>query len=193
MTGIPEMALKRVLAAVVYTGLALLANGALAQPADVAALREGGMKKLALHEAPGALPDIELTDADDTLRRLSEFRGKWLVVNFWATWCAPCRNEMPTLSNLQTIFADRPVEVVTIATGRNAPAAIDRFFDEIGVTNLPKFRDPRQQLARQMGIMGLPVTVIVDPEGREVGRLIGDAPWDSESSVAILEALSAAR
>mgnify|MGYP006292093463 CR=1 FL=1 len=141
--------------------------------------------------AGAAPPDVELPDLSGTPRSLAEFEGRILAVNFWATWCAPCRVEMPMLSNLQEIFADEPVEVVTIATGRNSPQGIARFFDEIGVQNLPKYQDPKQELARSMAVLGLPITVIVDPEGREVARLRGDAHWDSESAVAILEALAA--
>jgi hypothetical protein len=80
---------------------------------------------------------------------------------------------------------------VTIATGRNAPEAIARFFDEIEVTNLPQHRDVGGALARQMGIAGLPITVLLDPEGREVARLIGDAEWDTDSAKAIVAALTA--
>lgn len=95
------------------------------------------------------------------------------------------------LATLQERFADAPVEVVTIATGRNSVQGIARFFEEIGVDNLPEYRDPDQALARSMGILGLPVTVIVDPAGNEIARLIGDAHWDSESAVAILQTLAA--
>ena len=182
----------RRLAAAMYLACAGLASGA-AWAADwsaVEALREGDMKKLVFAE-PAALPEIGFVDADGSAVSLADYRGQWLVVNFWATWCAPCRVEMPMLSNLQEIFADDPVEVVTIATGRNSPQGIARFFDEIGVQNLPKYQDPKQELARSMAVLGLPITVIVDPEGREVARLRGDAHWDSESAVAILEALAA--
>jgi hypothetical protein len=82
------------------------------------------------------------------------------------------------------------VDVVTVATGRNPPPAITRFFEEIGVKNLPVLLDPKSALARQMGVFGLPLTVILDPEGREVGRLIGDAEWDSPDALAMFGALT---
>jgi hypothetical protein len=78
-----------------------------------------------------------------------------------------------------------------VATGRNPPAAVTRFFEEIGVKNLPVLLDPKSALARQMGVLGLPLTVILNPEGEEVARLIGDAEWDGEHALAMLEALVA--
>lgn len=183
--------MTRLLAAMLYTVSAILANPALADEwSEVEALRDGDMKKLVFAAEPSEVPDIEIVDASDRPVRLSDMRGEWLVVNFWATWCAPCRVEMPTLAALQTDMEDLPVRVVTIATGRNSVTGIRKFFEEIDVTNLPEYRDPRQALARQLAILGLPITIIVDPQGREVARLRGDAHWDSESAVAILTALA---
>lgn len=93
------------------------------------------------------------------------------------------------LSDLQTELGGEAFEVVTLATGRNAPPAMKKFFDEIGVDNLPLHRDPKQEVAREMGVFGLPVTVILDPEGNEIARMQGDADWSSESAKAILTAL----
>lgn len=173
--------------AVLYTALALGANPGLAQ--DAAALREGDMQKLALHEAPVPVPEAALVTLDDQPASLSDYRGKWVVMNFWATWCAPCRAEMPSLDRLQAAMPG--LAVVPVATGRNDPAAIERFYDEAAVANLPILRDPKSGLSRAMGVMGLPVTVILNPEGQEVARLIGDAEWDSASAQAVLAALMA--
>ena len=93
------------------------------------------------------------------------------------------------LSNLQSEFQGDGFEVVTIATGRNSLTAMKKFLEEINVDNLPLYRDPKQQLAREMAILGLPITVLLDPEGREIARLRGDADWDSESAKAIIAAL----
>jgi thiol-disulfide isomerase/thioredoxin len=176
----------RKLLLVLYTGLALGANAGLA---DVAALRDGDMKKLALHDAPVAIPEVVLLDAEDAEHSLADYRGKWVVLNFWATWCAPCRHEMPSLDRLQTAMPE--IAVVPVATGRNAVAGIERFFEEAAIKALPILRDPKSDLARGMAVMGLPVTVILNPEGQEVARLIGDAEWDSDSAKAILAALVA--
>lgn len=176
----------RKLLVVLYTSLMLGANPV---AADVAALRDGDMKKLALHEAPVAVPEAVLLDATDGEHSLADYKGKWVVLNFWATWCAPCRREMPSLDRLQAAMPE--IAVVPVATGRNAIPGIERFFAEAEVKGLPILRDPTSELARGMGVMGLPVTVILNPEGQEVARLIGDAEWDTDSAKAVLAALVA--
>jgi thiol-disulfide isomerase/thioredoxin len=176
----------RKLLVVLYTALVLGANPV---AADVAALRDGDMKKLALHEAPVPVPDAVLLDAEDGEHALADYKGRWVVLNFWATWCAPCRREMPSLERLQLAMPE--IAVVPVATGRNAVEGIRRFFEEAGVKTLPILRDPQSTLAREMSVLGLPVTVILNPEGQEVARLIGDAEWDSASAKAVIGALIA--
>lgn len=171
--------------AVLYTALVLGANAALAQGSP-AELRDGDMKKLAIHETPVALAEVVLLDETDAERSLAEFRGKWVVLNFWATWCAPCRKEMPSLQRLQEAMPE--IAVVPVATGRNAVPGIQKFFTEAGISKLPILRDPKSELARSAAVMGLPVTLILNPEGMEVARLIGDAEWDSDSAKAVLTA-----
>lgn len=175
----------RKMMAVLYTASVLGANPALA--GDVSALLEGDMKKLAVAETPIALPDAVFLDATDGEHALADWRGKWVVLNFWATWCAPCREEMPSLDRLQAAMPD--LAVLPVATGRNAVDGIERFYAEAGVTTLPILRDPKSELARSVGVMGLPVTLILNPDGAEVARLIGDAEWDSESAKAVLAEL----
>jgi thiol-disulfide isomerase/thioredoxin len=174
---------------VLYTALALGANPGLAQ--DAASLRAGDMKKLAFHDAPIDLPVTVLLDARDGEHALSDYRGKWVVLNFWATWCAPCRHEMPSLDRLQAAMPQ--IAVVPVATGRNAVPGIEKFFATAGIKTLPILRDPQSELSRGASVMGLPVTLILNPEGQEVARLIGDAEWDSDNAKAILTALCCTR
>jgi thiol-disulfide isomerase/thioredoxin len=170
---------------VLYTALMFGANAAWA---DVAALREGDMKKLSFSEAK-ALPEVSIEDADGVAHALADWQGQWVVLNFWATWCAPCRHEMPSLAALQVALPD--VAVLPVATGRNSPDGVKAFYAELGVTNLPVLLDPKSELARNMGVLGLPVTVIVNPQGMEVARLTGDADWNSAHAHTILTALMA--
>ena len=93
------------------------------------------------------------------------------------------------LAELQTELGGEAFEVVTLATGRNAPQAMKKFFDEIGVDNLPRYLDPQSTLARDMAVLGLPITLILDPEGNEIARMRGDAEWNSDSAKAIIKAL----
>jgi thiol-disulfide isomerase/thioredoxin len=181
--------MKRLLGIVLYMGLALGANASMADTANLEGLREGDMKKLVFSTVPQPVPMTEFERADGTTGTLADYRGRHVVLNLWATWCAPCRAEMPTLANLQTDLGSEAFAVVTIATGRNPAPAMKKFFDDIGVTNLPLHRDPKSALARDLGVFGLPVTLILDPEGREIARLTGDAHWDSESAKAIVRAL----
>ncbi len=177
--------------AVLYTALILGANSAFAGIAELEALREGTLKKLVFASEPKDVSQVVFTDPDGGEYQLSDWQGKYIVVNFWATWCAPCRKEMPSLEALQQEFGGEKFEVVTIATGRNAIPGIRRFFEEINVTGLPILLDPKQKLAREMAVLGLPISVILNPEGQEIARLRGDADWYSDSARAIITELIA--
>jgi thiol-disulfide isomerase/thioredoxin len=179
--------MRIVKSAVLYTALALVANVAIAGSA-LQELRDGDMMKLAIHEEPMAISSEPFVGPEGETT-LADFGGKVLLVNFWATWCAPCREEMPSIAALGEAFAAEDFAIVTIATGRNPAPAIDKFLSEIGLEDMPVYLDPKQQLARDMGVMGLPVTVLVDREGREVARLVGGAEWDSDSAHALIAAL----
>ncbi|MFS4582044.1 TlpA disulfide reductase family protein [Phaeobacter sp. C3_T13_0] len=174
-----------------YMALALGANAALAaDPAALAEMREGDMKKLVLHKAPKPVSGAEFLLADDAgTATLADYKGKIVLLNFWATWCAPCRAEMPMLSDLQAEFGGNEFEVLTLATGRNSPVGIQKFFDETGIDNLPRHQDPRQAVAREMAVRGLPITVLLNRDGQEIGRLLGDAEWNSDSAKAIIRAV----
>ncbi|MCA0857446.1 TlpA disulfide reductase family protein [Phaeobacter italicus] len=174
-----------------YMALALGANVAFA--ADTAALselREGDMRRLILHSEakPTSANSFELEDGKGSAS-LADYEGKIVLLNFWATWCAPCRKEMPMLSELQSEFGGDDFEVLTLATGRNSPGGIQKFFDDTGITNLPRHQDPKGALAKEMAVFGLPMTMILDRDGNEIGRLRGDAEWNSDSAKAILQAL----
>ena len=174
--------LRKLALAFLYTGFALGANAQ-----DLDALRLGDMKKMVIHAAPKDLPDVQFLGLDDAPRHLAEVQGRWALVNFWATWCAPCRKEMPSLGALAKDMPD--LAVIALATGRNPVPQLTRFIGEAGVDHLIHMRDPSQELASQIGILGLPVTILVNPQGQEVARLIGDADWHSIEALALLDAM----
>ena len=163
-----------------------------ATAAAIAAMRTGDMTKLVVHPAPKPAIDGSFTDPDGGSHSLSDYRGKVVVLNFWATWCAPCREEMPSLDRLQAGMGGADLAVVTLATGRNSPQGISRFFEEEGLTVLPRYADSDMALARSMAVLGLPVTVILNRDGQEVARLTGGADWNGADARAILSALTGA-
>ncbi|MEM1234392.1 MAG: TlpA disulfide reductase family protein [Pseudomonadota bacterium] len=179
--------MRLITAVVLYLAAAISANAT-----DTAALedmRQGDMRKLVFHEAPQQVSQNAFYLPDESEHSLSNYEGKYVLVNFWATWCAPCRHEMPMLAELQSDFGGDDFEVVTIATGRNKVEGMMKFFEEIGVDNLPMYRDPKQSVAREMAVLGLPITVILDRDGQEIARMRGDADWASDNAKAIIAAL----
>lgn len=152
------------------------------------ALRVGEMRKLNFSD-PKRFVGTAFLGEDGQPANLNIVKGQYTVLNFWATWCAPCRKEMPTLDALDKVFEGKGLDVMTIAVGRNPAPVIKKFFNQIGVENLTKHLDPTQALARDMGVLGLPVTVVLNHEAREIARLTGDADWDSPEAIAILTAL----
>ena len=184
----------RIRSLVLYAALGLGVNTPHVFAADLAAMeaaRAGDMRKLTLSANPPDISSAALEDEAGNPRSIAEWQGKPVLINFWATWCAPCREEMPALDRLQAELGGDDFEVVTIATGRNAVERIDDFYAEVGVENLPVLLDPRQQVAREMGVVGLPVTVLIDREGREVARYLGDAEWDSDAAKTLVTQLTA--
>ena len=165
--------------------------GADAAPAALETLRTGDMAKLVVHPAPKPAIEGSFADLDGASHSLADFRGKVVVLNFWATWCGPCREEMPSLDRLQAGMGGDDLAVVTLATGRNSPQGIARFFEDEGITVLPRYTDSSMGLARSMGVFGLPVTVILGRDGQEVARLTGGADWNGADARAILTALTA--
>ena len=174
---------------VLYTSLVLAANAAAAGPVDWQAARAAGLSRLVDKVQP--VPDIEFSDVDGGTHRLADYKGKALLVNFWATWCAPCRAEMPSLQALQDSRGGEDFQVLTIASGRNPPPAIDKFFAEAGVRSLPRLTDASMTLARGMGVLGMPMSVLIDANGYEVARMMGDADWNGAAAQAVIDQLRA--
>jgi thiol-disulfide isomerase/thioredoxin len=138
------------------------------------------------------LPDLAFEDLQGRPAKLSDFRGKVVVLNLWATWCAPCREEMPSLGRLQQAFAKEPVVVLALSVDRAGPARVESFLREVGVDNLAVYRDPQATATRSLKIPGLPATILVDRQGREAGRVLGIAQWDGPEAQRSVAALLAA-
>lgn len=175
---------------VLYTALMLGANPAFSGEIDWAAAHGAGLQKLIATD-PVPVSDAVFTDPDGNEHRLQDWHGKVVLLNFWATWCAPCREEMPSLDQLQSDLGGDDFEVVTVATGMNRLPAIQKFLDEVEAKSLPILLDPKQQLAREMGVMGMPVTILIDRDGNEIARLIGGADWASDAAKTVIRQATA--
>ena len=135
-------------------------------------------KKFIVHEAPKPIAEFQFEDAGGRFRSLADFHGKIVLLNIWATWCVPCRKEMPTLERLHAALGGPDFEVVALSIDRSMDA-IHKFFAEVGIQRLAIYRDSSAKAPRQLGVVGLPTTLLIDREGLEIGRLIGPAEWDA--------------
>ncbi len=147
----------------------------------------GAMAHFTLAKTPKPVPDISFQDGAENKRSLAEWRGKVVLLNFWATWCAPCRREMPALDALQVKLAAQGFEVVALSSDRKGFDAINPFYKKIGIQNLAPYADTTIKAQRAFRIIGLPTTVLIDREGREVGRIAGPAEWDNDDAIALIE------
>ena len=153
---------------------------------DASSLRvEGQVQNFLVGDRP--VPDAEWRSGEGAKVSLADFSGKVVMVNFWATWCAPCIRELPSINRLQAVLGgdDFTVVAINIDTGGEAVAA--PFSKRLKIGNLDLYLDPRGATSRAMGVNVMPTTVIYDRGGQEVGRLEGGAEWDSPEALALLE------
>jgi len=140
---------------------------------------------LAVHDEPRAVPAHVLLDAEGRETGVGAAAGKVRVVNFWATWCAPCRHEMPALDRLQQTLGGSEFEVLAVSLDRDADR-VEAFYTENGIQSLACLFDRRQRASSSMRVVSLPTTLLVSPDDREIGRMVGIAVWDSEETVEAL-------
>jgi thiol-disulfide isomerase/thioredoxin len=140
---------------------------------------------------PKPVPELSFLDEGGNEVTLADFAGDVVVLNLWATWCAPCRREMPSLDRLQAALGEDGLTVIALSLDRGDVAKVRAFFDELEIANLAIYRDPQARAGRELGAPGLPTTIVIDRAGQEVGRLLGPAEWDSEEALRLLRGLTA--
>lgn len=153
-------------------------------PIDVDA--NGLSKELAFSDAPVPVPDLSFTDGSGNKLSLAAYRGRPLVLNVWATWCVPCRKEMPSLDRLQAEFDPSKLLVLTLSIDLKGAPTVDAFYRELGLRSLGIYVDTSGSAASKLGMPGVPGTLLIDAQGREVGRKLGPAEWDSPEVVALI-------
>ncbi|MBI3274970.1 MAG: TlpA family protein disulfide reductase [Methylocystis sp.] len=162
--------------------------------ARIAALAKGEVAAMTIAKDPQPMPDIVFNGPDGQPRTLADFKGKTVLLNLWATWCVPCRQEMPALDRLQKQTGSDTFEVVAVNVDT---ARLDRpkaFLDEIGVKSLAYYADPKADVLvelKQSGkLVGLPTTLLIDPSGCQIGLMTGPAAWDSADGQALVASVA---
>lgn len=148
-------------------------------------------KNFILHEVPRPIVPTVFQDEHGRVRSLADFRGKVVLLNIWATWCSPCRREMPALDRLQAALGSPEFEVVALSVDRAGLRPVRQFYEEMGIRHLAIYVDPTAKASRELAAVGIPTTLLIDREGRELARLTGPAEWDAPEMVAFLRVMIA--
>lgn len=133
------------------------------------------------------VPKIEFADQKGAIRTLDDFRGKVILVNFWATWCAPCVREMPSLERLYKKLSSSGFSVIALSEDRNGFPKITPFLKKIKIYDLPVFHDIGSKIMFALEAKVLPTTILIDRKGKEIGRFIGPAEWDSQDIITFIK------
>ena len=144
------------------------------------------MEKFVPADDPAPLPDHGFTRANGEKLTLKDFRGRLVLVNFWATWCGPCVREMPSLDRLQATLGGDDFTVIALSEDRKGWEKIAPFRERLGLKALPLYHDTRSQMMFAVKAAGLPTTILVGRDGRELGRLTGPAEWDTPEALALI-------
>ena len=149
---------------------------------------KGAVPTFAFLAEPRRLSSIAFVDAEGRALSLEQFRGKVVLLNIWATWCTPCRQEMPSLDRLQEQLGGNDFEVVALSIdkGDKGMELVKSFYASLGIRRLRVYHDPEGAAGFDLGVLGVPATLLLDREGREIGRMSGAAEWDSPESVALM-------
>ena len=182
-------------------GIGGLKHGAAGDPAcrgavdlarRLAPLAHGEVAALTMATAPLRLPDLAFEDAEGKPKKLSDWRGRTVLVNLWATWCLPCRKEMPALESLQTRLGGANFEVVAVNIDTRDPEKPKNFLKEANLTRLGYFSDQKAKVFQDLKAidraLGMPTSVLVDGEGCEIATIAGPAEWDSDDAVKLITA-----
>jgi thiol-disulfide isomerase/thioredoxin len=158
----------------------------------VAPLARGEVAAMAVASKPVRLPNLTFRDAENRERSLSEWRGRTVLLNLWATWCAPCRKEMPALDALQAKLGGTEFEVMAVNIDTRALDRPRAWLNEVGVNRLAYYADSSAKIFQDLKAVGrafgMPTTVLVDPNGCEIGHLAGPAEWASDDAVKLIQA-----
>lgn len=161
-------------------------------PSPAAPEIAGAGGPLTLRKTPRPVPLVDFVDGDGKPMTLADFGGRVVLLNIWATWCVPCRKEMPTLDRLEQQMGGPGFQVVPLSIDRQGRDVVEKFYREVGIKVLGIYVDPSGKDASSLGVVGLPTTLLIDRTGHEIGRKIGPDDWDSPETVALIRRTIAA-
>lgn len=139
--------------------------------------------KFAASGSTRLMPDLRFVDGAGARRSLADFRGRVVLLNLWATWCVPCRKEMPALDRLQKALGGPEFEVLALSLDQGGVAAVGRFFKEFNIRSLQPYVDQNGDALAMLGSMGIPLTMLIDRDGRELWRILGPKEWDHPAAM----------
>lgn len=142
---------------------------------------------LTIWPEPRPVPEVQFVDGEGKSHTLADFKGKVVLLNLWATWCVPCRKEMPTLDRLQAQLGGPDFQVLALSIDLDGLQVVRDFYKEVGIQHLGIYIDESASAISSLGAFGLPATLLLDRQGRELGRKLGEATWDSPEVVAYLK------
>ena len=148
---------------------------------------EGIVQNFIPLDKPLPAPSTPVVSKDEGPITLDRFQGKFIVLNFWATWCGPCIRELPSLHRLNAQFAGDDFAVVLISQDRGGFKQTDRFLKKLKIDIPDAFIDEKLKFSRAIAVRSLPTTILLGPDGNEVGRLVGSAEWDEPEAVALID------
>ena len=165
---------------------------ALAVSSKIAPLVKGDIGTMNVATKPMQMPDLAFQDETGSPKKLSDFKGRTILLNLWATWCVPCRKEMPALDNLQGKLGSKNFEVVAVNIDTSGPDKPKAFLKDGKLTRLDFFADPKAKVFQDLktaGLaLGMPTSVLVDGQGCEIAALSGGAGWDSDEAINLITA-----
>jgi len=144
--------------------------------------KNGDMVNFTEQIPPKPAPNTTFISPDGKIINLHDLKGTWVLLNFWATWCAPCIRELPSIYELQKTTINNKFKVLLISIDKAGSQTYEPFLKSLNLQDLKSASDPRSKLMRSLKLTGVPTTLLLDPNGRIVGRLIGDASWSSRSA-----------
>ena len=173
--------------AAVYFILARHDNAGVGTKSENAAEGGSSMAAFITHRSPKPLPPIAFKDGAGNDVKLSDFKGRTILLNFWATWCLPCREEMSSLDRLQREMGSDKFQVVALSLDRQGVSVAQKFLDDVKATALKLYIDDTATQGSALKIVGMPTTILINRDGLEVGRLAGPAHWDAADAKQLIQ------